>query len=235
MINTDWETSLTARYQTDSQTIKCIQYPSLKFFWVFKVFFTKSPYDNGHFHPNVIHLTAVEIQGVAPKTRVPHGGQKQQQNNMLSSTKKIRQKNKNKTSPHNCTWVTWTGKSVTLLFHFSLLFVLWSDKKMNSFACGKSGNKDQSPVQNPKSHLWGCCCAVSFGFLGQTALPLCKWFHYGPQLLTSLRHTLAFPDYLTADILALASINMLSSIPLDIHMATQNPWVSLHTTRNTHS
>ncbi|EDL87054.1 rCG50626 [Rattus norvegicus] len=45
---------------------------------------------------------------------------------------------------------------------------------MNSFACGKSGNKDQSPVQNPKSHLQGCCSTVSFGFLGQTALPLCK-------------------------------------------------------------
>lgn len=65
----------------------CIQYPSLIFFFEFLKFFTKSPYDNGHLHPIVIHLTAVEIPGVAPKIEVPHGGQRQQQNNMLSSTK----------------------------------------------------------------------------------------------------------------------------------------------------
>lgn len=69
------------------------------FFAFLKFFFTKSPYDNGHFHPNVIHLTAVEIPGVAPKTQVPHRGQKQQQNNMLSSTKK----KKNQTKKQNFT------------------------------------------------------------------------------------------------------------------------------------
>jgi hypothetical protein len=61
-------------------------------------FFTKSPYDNGHFHPIIIHLTAVEIPGVAPKTEVPHGGQRRQQNNMLSSTK-IRQNKTKQNKP----------------------------------------------------------------------------------------------------------------------------------------
>lgn len=42
-----------------------------KFFLSFSSFFTKSPYGNGHFHPIVAHLTAVEIPGVAPKAEVP--------------------------------------------------------------------------------------------------------------------------------------------------------------------
>lgn len=123
-MDTDWETSLTARYQTDSQTIKCIQYPSLKFFCVFKVFFTKSPYDNGHFHPNVIHLTAVEIPGVAPKTQVPHRGQKQQQNNMLSSTKKKKKSDK-KTKLHHTIVPEWHKPVKVWLCFFIFLFFLF--------------------------------------------------------------------------------------------------------------
>lgn len=38
-INTDRETYLTARYQTDSQTIKCIQHPFLKFLKKILIFY----------------------------------------------------------------------------------------------------------------------------------------------------------------------------------------------------
>lgn len=136
----------------------------------FFFFFTKSPYDNGHFHPIIIHLTAVEIPGVAPKTEVPHGGQRRQQNNMLSSTKIRQNKTKqNKPKPPHEIVPEWHKPVKVCYFAFScffFLFVLWSDKKMDS--CGKSGNTDQFPVQNPKSHLreWGCCTAF-LGFFGR--------------------------------------------------------------------
>lgn len=81
-INTDWETYLTAIYQTDSQTIKCIQHPFFKFKKQFLNFFTKSPYCNVHLHP-IIHITTVEIPGVASRSEMPQGGKRQQQNNML--------------------------------------------------------------------------------------------------------------------------------------------------------
>lgn len=53
-----------------------------KFFKNVFEFFTKSPYCNGHLHP-INHITAVEIPGVASRTEVPQGGQRQQQSSML--------------------------------------------------------------------------------------------------------------------------------------------------------
>lgn len=60
---------------------------SFKFFKKFFEFFTKSPYCNGHLYP-IIHITAVELPGVASRTKMPQGGQRQQQNNILRKDSK---------------------------------------------------------------------------------------------------------------------------------------------------
>lgn len=58
-INTDWETYLTAKYQTDSQLIKYIQH-SLKNF----IYFYKEPFLQWSLTYYIIHRTAVEMPGL---------------------------------------------------------------------------------------------------------------------------------------------------------------------------
>lgn len=73
---------MTARYQTDSQTIKCIQHPFLNFLKMFLNFLQRALTVMVTYILSIT-LTAVEIPGVASRTEVPQVGQRQQQNSML--------------------------------------------------------------------------------------------------------------------------------------------------------
>lgn len=97
---------------------------SFKFFKKNFEFFKKSPYCNGHLHP-IIHITAVEIPGVASKTKMPQGGQRQQQNVRERTLKSnIKKTDKSITTKLYLSDIDW--ESVLLFFSFfrSLLFGL---------------------------------------------------------------------------------------------------------------
>lgn len=139
-INTDWETYLTAIYQTDSQTIKCIQHPFFKFKKQFLNFY-KEPLLLWSLTSYHSHNNSRDTRGSIQKWDAPKR-KRQQQNNMLRKDSEEQYK-ENRQKYHHKIVPEWHRLVTCFTFLFpSLLFGLV--RKRTILGVWSSGGKKVS-------------------------------------------------------------------------------------------